>query len=45
VAQGLDGKLYAIGGHVNRLTDTQPTATVEMLDTANLPKPEGWQGE
>lgn len=45
IAAGRDGKIYAIGGRVNRLTDTAGTATVEVLDTANLPKPEGWQGE
>lgn len=42
IAAGRDGKIYAIGGHANTLTGTTPTATVEMLDTANQPKPEGW---
>jgi N-acetylneuraminic acid mutarotase len=42
VAQGRDGKLYAIGGIVNTLSSTAGTTSVEMLDTAKQPKPEGW---
>jgi N-acetylneuraminic acid mutarotase len=42
VAEGRDGKIYAIGGHATTFTVNAPTATVEMLDTAKLPNPEGW---
>jgi hypothetical protein len=42
VAQGRDGKIHAIGGHASTFTGNAPTATVEMLDTAKQPRPEGW---
>jgi hypothetical protein len=42
VAAGRDGKIYVLGGFVRDFRRNVSTTSVEMLDTGNVPKPEGW---